>query len=351
MGGATNFRAGIPDPDTAIADLLYKPIFGSRFVSVPPPQWLAGLIGFVFAPIFWRSVTILPPNDTPNPLPSTALIDEVLEKLKPDGIFTVPSMIRDLCLGSESLARLRSLKWVSWAGARLDDWAGDLLCEHVEMTSLLGSTDGGLYFLSCDTEDDQPRDPKEWNYLRFNWRLGAVMEPAGEKNLHELVLHRDPSLKRYQAPFWILPEEVTTFRSKDLYEPHPSKPNLWRYVHRADDLFKNAWLAKVKAEDVEHALERRKEIASALIGGEARSSPFVIIEPRTREGKTAEELKVEIWEAVQAVNETMVAEVKVPEANIIVADPKRPLEKLHKGTLNRRGILAAYEKDIDRLYA
>lgn len=348
MIGSFNPNYQLPDGTMSAENLRTNSLCGSTYLATPPPQWLGGTYAFILAVVYSGSTPIMPPpNETISPI-SAALADEILARFEPDGIFTVPSILRELCFDAASLARVRKLKWALWAGASLDKWTGDLLCEHVTLTPALGATDGGLYI----TETLPDGDPKDWNYYKFSWRLGGRMEPIGEQDLHELVIHRDPSLRHHQAVFFLRPE-LTEWRTKDLYTPHPTKPGLWRYAYRADDLFKLAWLAKVKAEDVEGALERHAAVSRALVGGDARPTPFIIVEPRQAllERSFPEvDLKEEIWRAVEEVNASLAAEVKIPKTNIIVADPKRPLQRLGKGTLNRRGILATYEQDIDQLY-
>lgn len=348
MFGAWNVNEQLSDGTMNNEHLQSNCVLNTTFLTTAPAHWLAGTYSFIIAVVYAGATPIIPPPDEAASLASAALVDEILAKFEPDGILTVPSTLRDLCLDTTSLARARKLKWVCWAGAPLDKWAGDLLYEHVVMAPALGATDGGWY----PTETAPDKEPREWDYFKFSWRLGIRMEPIGEQDFHELVIHRDPALRRYQAAFFLHPG-LTEWRTKDLYTPHPTKPGLWRYARRADDLFKLAWLTKVKAEDVENALERHAAVSRALVGGDARPTPFIIVEPRQallERNLPDVEVKEEIWRAVEEVNASMVAEVKIPKVNIIVVDPKRPLQRLAKGTLNRRAILAAYEQDINQLY-
>jgi hypothetical protein len=58
------------------------------------------------------------------------------------------------------------------------------------------------------------------------------MEPA-ENDLCELVLK--PRDTKYQTIFHTFPE-IQEWRTKDLFKQHPSKPFLWKYSGRRDDI-------------------------------------------------------------------------------------------------------------------
>ena len=88
-------------------------------------------------------------------------------------------------------------------------------------------------------------------------------------------------------------------------------------------------------------------IANAIVGGQGKEVPFAILELRGGGERPNEE---EIWAAVEAVNEQVAALVRTPRDKTIVVDRTRPFVYTGKGTLNRRGVLDAYEKDIEAMY-
>ncbi|KAM0813825.1 putative AMP-dependent synthetase/ligase domain-containing protein [Seiridium cardinale] len=134
---------------------------------------------------------------------------------------------------------------------------------------------------------------------------------------------------------------------QDLYTLHPTKPYLLQYRSRKDDLVKLVWLTKVRAGDMESALSSDVRITEAMGGGEGRPTPFIILQLAESIERPSEE---ELWTTVRTLNEKFSAEVHIPRENILVANPGRPLRKLGKGTLDRRAILADYEKDIPGVY-
>ncbi|KAK8055583.1 hypothetical protein PG993_000810 [Apiospora rasikravindrae] len=144
-----------------------------------------------------------------------------------------------------------------------------------------------------------------------------------------------------------------THHSEDLYEPHPTKKHLWLHRGRADDLFKLKWMQQVKATDMERGLERHPLVATALVGGEGRPVPFIILElvSGSDEPEKMQLEEEEIESLVHEVNEQVVGQVRIPKDKLIVADPARPFRRLGKGTLDRIGVLVDYKDDIERLYS
>ncbi|KAK9773758.1 putative AMP-dependent synthetase/ligase domain-containing protein [Seiridium cardinale] len=98
---------------------------------------------------------------------------------------------------------------------------------------------------------------------------------------------------------------------------------------------------------MESALSSDVRITEALVGGEGRPTPVIILQFAESIERPSEE---ELWTIVRTLNEKFSAEIHIPRENILVANPGRPLRKLGKGTLDRRAILADYEKDISGVY-
>lgn len=327
-------------------ELLTSSQIRTRSLWLAPPQWLAGIIGYAVWPLFMRLTVIVPPLGVPQPFP-TELIDEIHDKLKPDGGFYLPSILKDLSVNPASLDRLRRLKYISYSGAPVEQWVGDLLCDHVNMVPILGSTEAGAIILRRN------RDPKDWNWYQIDSRNGVQFELQGQGNgLFELISARDPALRRYQAIFIHRPH-LDRFPHGDLYSKHPTKDGLYRYEGRKDDMFKLSWLAKVKAKDIESILNRHPTIQNVMVGGDGKPEPFVLVElkdPTVSPIHRAKATEV-IWSLLQEINKTNVTEIQVPERLILLSDPARPLQRLTKGTLDRRSILQSYHADIESLYA
>lgn len=319
-------------------NIIFKPIFDTRILWGAPPQWMGGIMGHLCVPLFWEGIAIWPPIYEGSPTPP-AVISEILEKFRPDGAFFVPSIIRDLCSQPETLELVKRLDFVIYGGAPLDGWVGDLLCTEVHLLVVAGSTESNLWPLQT------LEDPKDWRYYWIDERLGHRLEHF-QDDMYEIVVDRRPEYRRFQGAFMMFPETEIWY-SQDLYTPHPDKPGLLRYRGRKDDLVKLVWLTKVRAGDMESALSSNPRITEAMVGGEGKPTPFVIIQWAESDAQPTE---AELWAIVEKLNQKFSAEVHIPRENIILADPSRPLKKLGKGTLDRRGIVADYEQAISAIY-
>ena len=78
-------------------------------------------------------------------------------------------------------------------------------------------------------------DRADWQYFEWSPYSGVVMEDAGEgEGLCECVIKPYVNPK-YLGVFYTFPD-IHEWRTKDLFEPHPTKPGLWRYRGRRDDV-------------------------------------------------------------------------------------------------------------------
>uniref|UniRef100_A0A8H7K3E9 AMP-dependent synthetase/ligase domain-containing protein n=1 Tax=Bionectria ochroleuca TaxID=29856 RepID=A0A8H7K3E9_BIOOC len=302
-----------------------------------PPQWLGGIMGFLLMPVFNETVPIWPPCHEA-PLTPAPIITEILRKIQPDGGFYVPSTIRELCLKEQSLQLLKKQTYIMYGGAPLDEWVGDLLCTEVDFHVVVGSTETSRWPLR------KLQDPREWRYYWIDERLGYRLEHV-DGDLYELVIERKPEWRRFQGAFIMFPT-LDVYHTQDLYTPHPTKPGHVLYRGRKDDLLKLTWLAKVRATDLEEHFNMQPNIRAAMVGGNGKPCPFLIVEP-----ETDNELGLqEVQSMIKLLNQSLSPDICIPLHNVIIATAERPLVRLGKGTLDRRRTIDQYKEEIERLY-
>lgn len=169
--------------------------------------------------------------------------------------------------------------------------------------------------------------------------------------MYELVIDRKPEYEPYQAIFHVYPH-IDKFHLGDLFSPHSEKEGLWLPRDRADDLVKLAYLAKFRVRDVEAAVEAHPAVKGALMDGQGRDVPFLLVELDMKKVNGGDEKAVleEIWRVVEDVTAHITPEVRVRRDMVLLADPARPLTRNLKATLNRSAILETYKEDIEALY-
>ena len=156
---------------------------------------------------------------------------------------------------------------------------------------------------------------------------------------------------------------------KDLFAPHPTRKNAWKYVSRADELviIQNGYkLLPTPFE--EEVLGEDPRVKSASIYGTAKKHLAVIIElvdppppsyfenkaKEMQNGTTADArdpIVDEIWPVVQTVNDELTKfstkTSQIPKHAVIIADPERPLPRTGKGGVQKRLTEKLYWEELN----
>lgn len=280
-----------------------------------------------------------------SPDPATAAnVTQILEFGNVAGAILPPSLIEDICREPIGLERLRRLKYVYFAGAPLSRSIAEQLSDYGKLEPAMGSTEAGAYFL-------QIRNNSDWDYYSFRPAMGVEFKQRTEE-LYELVFQRKAELERWQQLFHVYPN-LDRVPTKDLWAKHPSEPDLWRYAGRTDDLIILSHGEGLYASDMEVEIQSHPDVSAALIGGEGRPRPHLIVElihdatvTENEKGSWLEKL----WPVIETANERCSEYVKLSKDLIIFADPTKPLLRAVKGSILRRQSLTLYLEEIESLY-
>lgn len=185
----------------------------------------------------------------------------------------------------------------------------------------------------------------EWNP---NFKL--QMHPSeDEKGAYEVVLFTDASTERTSALNHNLPG-VREWRTKDLFKPHPTKPTLWRYFGRRDDILVLSNSEKFNPVPFELAMQGHPLLAGALVVGQGRVHASLLIEAKQPvQGDERTSLVDRIWPFVEEANNLVPGHRRISRSNIIIAD--RPFTRAGKGTIIRKLTERTFKPEIDALYA
>jgi len=273
--------------------------------------------------------------------PSLPSILETLHHGRVDTALLPPSLIDALCSTPAGLAALRKLKTVYFGGAGLSAKSAALLVPHTNAMPAFGSTEQCMYFTRHHA------DGEDWEYISFHECMGLEFRPVSD-GMYELVFVKKEGLERYQQVFKVYPE-LQEFPTKDLFTPHPTKPDRWKYVGRTDDMIVFSHGHNLHVMGIEEAIAQHTGVAAVLVGGQGRTKPFVLVE--WRHGVAKEEKTVEaIWPTVEKVNEGIVELVRLQRGMVVVLGPEKKLVRTGKGTVARRDSEVAFRDEIDVLY-
>lgn len=289
---------------------------------------------------FLDTVLVVAPTKT---IIASKVID-ILDIGKASGVVMTPSLIEAICLHPRGIKQLQSLNYVYFAGAPLSRQVAEKLVGHCKVQPGIGSTEAGAYFVEIRNDDD-------WEYYRFRPAMGVQLEKRTE-GLYELVFHRRPELERWQQVFQVFPH-LDQFPTKDLWARHPLKPDLWRYAGRLDDLVILSSGANLDTSLMEAEIEKSEEVKVAVIGGQGRPYPFLLVELVNNQvlSKSEKALKLDrVWPYVEEANKPCVDKVRLLKEFVIFTDAGDPLPRTAKGTVSRQSSFKLYASEIDMLY-
>ena len=186
---------------------------------------LGGFMALVVLPIYSTTATVvLGPADRP---PTGRMVSQIMQRYHLRALFCPPIIFEQLVQEPEALEHANGLDFLSYAGGPLSSETGTLLGQLTNVCSFYGSTETGAAQTLIPLRED-------WAFLEWHPSWGADMQPS-EDEAYEMVLHRDPSLegvRRFSCNF----PNVEEWHTKDLFRPHPNKPNLWKFHGRRDDI-------------------------------------------------------------------------------------------------------------------
>ncbi|KAK2603822.1 hypothetical protein QQS21_004024 [Conoideocrella luteorostrata] len=363
----TSGSTGIPKPivvrqgATAIVDTFrslpefhgseiffnYWKSHATRFFSPLPAFHAAGMLcNFMTVPIYFGLPTALPPVGQPV---TADLILKCLQHSGSDGGIFAPSILEDLSFMDEGVEALRKLSFAAFAGGNLSKTAGDHLTERgVILSDVISSTEHTPYALYS-----QP-NPKLWQYFIFNSeQMGAVWRPHDpEEGIYELALRRkDPNDPLDQAVFYTFPD-LTEWSTGDLYKAHPTLKDHWLYQGRADNVIVFSNGEKLNPVTIEDGVVGHRLIKGALVVGQDRFQPALILEPNTppKSEDEAQRLIDDVWPLIEELNKETVAHGRISRQLVALSDPDIPFPRAGKGTIQRVAATRAYKQMSDEMY-
>ncbi|KAI9737185.1 MAG: putative NRPS-like protein biosynthetic cluster [Cirrosporium novae-zelandiae] len=315
-----------------------------RILSLIPAFHAAGMV-YTMCPVLNDATVVLSHPDVP---PTAEYISKLLDQGGIDGLISPPSILEDLTKIPTAVERLSRLKYIAYTGGPLPKHAGDFLASKVQsLMSAMGQTEYGWYHVGVT-------DSSKWQYLKFMPGIGYEFDEVSE-GVFEIFVRRDEKTKKFHGIFFdSLPGISDEYRSKDLYAPHPEILGLWRYLGRTDDLIVLSNGEKVDPNPMETVLKNDPRVSSALIVGESRFLPSLLIELATNDPliKTSNEEKLnQIWPVVQEANKIAPGFARLTKSLILFTNPEKPFARAGKGTVQRQKTVASYADELKELYS
>lgn len=171
--------------------------------------------------------------------------------------------------------------------------------------------------------------------------------------VYEQYFVRHPTTDPYHSLWHTFPDKHEISMS-DLFSKHPTKPNMWKYMGRSDDMIVFSNGEKYNPTAMESTLRSHPDITGAIIVGHARFQPAALIElkyPPPKSEQDRQQLLDKFRPHVMKMNEDAPGFAKLRRSHVTFTSPEKPMIRADKGTIKRAATAKLYEKEIDELYA
>lgn len=309
-----------------------------RFYSPFPPSHLAGFVATAVRPIYSEaSAPVLGPALRPA---TGTMLKEILQHQKLQGLYLPPTIAEQLLQEPGGLDNFRGSEFLCYAGGPLATAAGDQISKVIDVCTTYGGTETGQIHQLFPSRDD-------WGYMEWHPAEDLTMEPA-EDDAYELVMHvslRTEGMSHLNHNF----PGMIQYRTRDLFRPHPSKPNLWRFHGRRDDIIVLSNGEKFNPVPMESLVQGDPKVSGALVVGQGRFQAALLIEPKAGVTDKAA-LKTSIWPLVQKGNSQLPSQGRISLSKVFISDSNKPFQRAGKGTVIRKLTESDFATEVEDLY-
>ncbi|TCD65346.1 putative NRPS-like protein biosynthetic cluster [Steccherinum ochraceum] len=357
--GSTGFPKPIPSTriiatqwaNAAVAECARRLSFKMAAFSVPTFHAFGYCIQICVPLCASQAVGVYGPRfPEPPVIPTMQNMLEAAQITECTALSIVPSFLESWAESEEIVQYLASLTLVGFGGGPLSKAVGDrLVAAGVKLTSVYGGTEFGGPCPMLDNSHGQL--PEDWEYLCFTPKCKPRFVDQGDGSYELQVL----TCKTHQPSIENLPD-VRGYNTSDLFVPHPTKEGLWKIIGRTDDVITLSTAEKVVPIPQEGYLHTAPLIAGAVMFGRGRSQPGVLIEPKPeyaidpKDSKAVAEFRNKVWPYVEEANKLGPAFARIFKELILVSDPKKPLPRASKSTIQKKMALKLYEEEVENLY-
>ncbi|EFW99074.1 nonribosomal peptide synthetase-like protein [Grosmannia clavigera kw1407] len=279
------------------------------------------------------------------PLAGSTLVESI-RAVDPESLHCVPYALKLMAEDARGIDTLKRLKLVLYGGSSCPDELGNRLEDAgIYLAGHYGATEMGQLMTSF-------RDPvvdKEWAYMRpvLSAKPFLRMVPRGDNTFECVVLDGLPSkvLSNSEDP-------PNSFYTRDLFQPHPTLPDAWKYLGRIDDRVTLINGEKVLPIPFEHQIRQHDLVRECVVFGIDRAVPGLAIIPSDKaKGLSKSALLDALMPVVDATNAHTEAFGRISREMIEILDGDTVYPATDKGTVIRAAFYSRFVSVIDAVYA
>lgn len=331
----------------------YEPVgyypFGTRIMWPSVAGHASGPVSMVLLPFCMGATVIWPPPTTSPAAGMEAManaLDFLGDKGKVQVLIIPPPHVEYLAAHPALLDRVSSrVQSINYAGGDISTAAGNTINSKVRLSTRLASTELGAWpALRKPQAGLEEGVPDEWHWMRMhpagNTYLDIISDSA-EGPVGEAVIKRNLDSGWVQPVFKMYPQD-TERRLGDLFVTHPLHPDLWKFVGRADERLDFTTTRMVHPHRTEKRIAENPAVLEVMMVGTRRPRAALIV--RLAEGKGLDD----VWGSVEEVNKDVEVDARVKRDMILIV--REPFLLTGKGSVQKKGMLEKYEREIEELY-
>lgn len=257
-------------------------------------------------------------------------------------LYGVPYALKLLSETEEGLQLLSRLEIVMFGGSACPKPIGDRLVNSgVNLVGHYGATEVGQLMTSFrDYKVD-----KEWDWLRVPPHLKPYlsMELRGP-NLYELCVMDGWKSKVATN------RDDESYVTKDLFEPHPTIADAWKYYARLDDTIALENGEKANPLLVEGVIRQNHNVAEAVVFGAGKPRLGAFIIPAETSDLQDEAIVDAVMPKIEEMNSSMPAYSQLSRDMIKVLPRDADYRRTDKGTVIRAAFYRDFSEQIDAAY-
>ncbi|KAI8628656.1 acetyl-CoA synthetase-like protein [Xylariaceae sp. FL1651] len=344
--GHSSGSTGLPKPlalsHRSVLNNLYSGT-GCKAFNALPWYHLHGLFTS-FQAMYMRKTAHLYNADLP--LTAEHLV-AALKEIQPEICHSVPYVLKLMAERQDGIDVLKRCKFVTSAGARTPDELGDRVVEQgVNLGVIFGLTEVGHM---GDSIYREPGD-NSWVYVRpyASLRSHMFFKRIGDGVYEAVYLKSHPAL---MATTSNSNDPPGSFHSKDLFTPHPTIENAWKYIARDDDRITLLNGEKILPLGMEGTVRESPLVRDGLMVGNDRLMPgLLVFRSDAAAAMSDDELIDAIWPMIETANDVMDEYARITRDMIVPLAADVDYPATDKNNIIRAASYRKFEDVIEKLY-
>lgn len=332
---------------------LPKPIYQTHRAALYTYSQNFGLVGHITLPLYhnhgicclFRAIHSRQKIYIYNarlPLASKHLLATLTEHPEIRILYGVPYALKLLSETEEGLSLLSDLDIVMFGGSACPKPIGDRLVDAgVNLVGHYGATEVGQLMTSFRDH----REDKGWEWMRVPSHLKPYlsMEPRGP-NLYECCVKSGWGSKVATN------RDDGSYATKDLFEPHPTIADAWKYYARLDDTITLENGEKANPLLVEGVIRQDHNVAEVVVFGAGKLCLGAFIVPAENSDLQDSQIVDAVMPKIEEMNAKMPAYSQLSREMVKVLPRDVDYRRTDKGTVIRAAFYRDFSAQIDAAY-